>query len=53
MVDMLVGNKDFFHIPPVVSCALPVIRKYIEDEIARYGQLSKEMEDDRQQEWEA
>ena len=32
---------------------MPVIRKYIEDEIARYGQLSKEMEDDRQQEWEA
>lgn len=31
---------------------LPVIRKYIEDEIVRYGQLSKEMEDDRRQEWE-
>lgn len=31
---------------------MPVIRKYIEDEIARYGQLSKEMEDDRMQEWE-
>lgn len=30
---------------------LPVIRKYIEEEIARYGQLSKSMEDDRTADW--
>lgn len=31
---------------------MPVIRKYIEDEIARYELLLKSMEDDRIQEWE-
>lgn len=31
---------------------MPVIRKYIEDEIARYELLLKYMEDDRTQEWE-
>lgn len=30
---------------------MPVIQKYIEDEIARYGQLSKCMEDDRTADW--
>lgn len=30
---------------------LPVIHKYIEDEIARYEQVSKSMEDDRTPEW--
>lgn len=30
---------------------LPVIQKYIEDEIVRYEQLSKSMEDDRTPEW--
>lgn len=30
---------------------LPVIRKYIEEEIARYEQLSKEMPDDRTPDW--
>ncbi len=31
---------------------MPVIRKYIEDEIVRYRQLSKDMEDDRTADWE-
>lgn len=31
---------------------MPVIRKYIEDEIARYELLLKSMEDDRTKEWE-
>lgn len=30
---------------------IPVIKKYIEDEITRYGLLLKSMEDDRTQEW--
>lgn len=32
---------------------LPVIQRYIEEEIARYGQISKDMADDRKEEWEA
>lgn len=32
---------------------LPVIQRYIEEEIARYGQISKDMADDRTEEWEA
>lgn len=32
---------------------LPIIQKYIENEIARYEHLSKEMEDDRTLDWEA
>lgn len=30
---------------------MPAIQKYIEDEIARYGRISKEMEDDRIGDW--
>lgn len=32
---------------------IPVIQKFIEDEIARYGQTSKEMADDRNPDWTA
>ena len=32
---------------------MPIIHQYIETEIARYGQLSKEMPDDRTLDWEA
>ena len=32
---------------------MPVIHRYIETEIERYGQLSKEMPDDRTLDWEA
>ena len=32
---------------------IPVIQRFIEDEIARYGQISKEMADDRNPGWEA
>lgn len=31
---------------------MPVIHKFIEDEIARYGELSKSMADDRKADWE-
>lgn len=39
------GEKD-------LKPQMPVIRKYIEDEIVRYEQLSKDMEDDRTADWE-
>lgn len=32
---------------------MPVIQQFIEAEIERYGQLSKEMPDDRAPDWEA
>ena len=32
---------------------LPVIQRYIEDELVRYKQISKAMADDRTEEWEA
>lgn len=34
-----------------VNPKMPAIQKYIEDEIARYGRISKEMEDDRIWDW--
>lgn len=30
---------------------MPVIQKYIEDEIVRYDEMSKNMEDDRTKDW--
>lgn len=37
----------------VLNPHIPVIRKYIEDEIVRYEQISKEMTDDRKLDWES
>lgn len=48
--EMLVvkANSDEKYLNP----KMPVIQKYIEDEIVRYEKLSKNMEDDRTREWE-
>lgn len=37
----------------VMNPRLPVIQRYIEDELVRYKQISKAMADDRTEEWEA
>ena len=37
----------------VLNPRLPVIQRYIEDELVRYKQISKAMADDRTEEWEA
>ncbi len=43
------GRSDEKDLNPV----MPVIQKHIEDEIERYGQLAKTMEDDRTEDWTA